>query len=203
MALFLIRHGETSSNATRVVQTPDTPLSERGLAQAAALAKRLANAGIAQIIASDLERAHQTARALAESTGALLDLDPLLHERNFGDVRGTPYSKLAVDLFGLDFQPPGGESWAVFHRRVDRAWERAQELASVTDGHLAVVTHGLVCHSIVSRLETGAPTSEVRAGFPNTSVTEIDGPPWRITRLACTAHLDGIDEGASDGGAAV
>ncbi|MCB1744273.1 MAG: hypothetical protein KDK91_28145, partial [Gammaproteobacteria bacterium] len=25
--------------------------------------------------------------------------------------------------------------------------------------------------------------------FGNTSVTTIDGPPWRVSQLACTAHL--------------
>ena len=32
MQIFLIRHGETAANAARIVQTPDTPLSERGIA---------------------------------------------------------------------------------------------------------------------------------------------------------------------------
>src|SRR5262245_21507210 len=33
-SIFLIRHGETLGNASRVVQHPDDPLSPRGLAQA-------------------------------------------------------------------------------------------------------------------------------------------------------------------------
>ena len=33
MSILLARHGETPSNAARVLQLPDTPLSERGLAQ--------------------------------------------------------------------------------------------------------------------------------------------------------------------------
>jgi broad specificity phosphatase PhoE len=44
LSIILIRHGETASNAARVLQFPDTPLSERGLAQARAVAKRFANA---------------------------------------------------------------------------------------------------------------------------------------------------------------
>ena len=40
MAIFLIRHGETAGNANRVVQVPETPLSERGLAQGMSLIYR-------------------------------------------------------------------------------------------------------------------------------------------------------------------
>jgi len=61
MSILLIRHGETALNAARVVQPADTPLSERGAAQAAALARRLADFGIAAILSSDLPRAAQTA----------------------------------------------------------------------------------------------------------------------------------------------
>jgi probable phosphoglycerate mutase len=38
MSIFLIRHGETALNASRTLQPADTPLSPRGLAQAAAIA---------------------------------------------------------------------------------------------------------------------------------------------------------------------
>ena len=39
--ILLIRHGETELNAKRVLQPPETPLSERGVAQAERLARRL------------------------------------------------------------------------------------------------------------------------------------------------------------------
>ena len=53
MAIFVVRHGETPGNAARVVQTPETPLSARGALQAERLARRLADAGIGHILASD------------------------------------------------------------------------------------------------------------------------------------------------------
>ncbi len=61
--IYLIRHGETPSNATGVVQTPETPLSKRGRKQAIALGRRLAQQDVTAILSSDLERAHETARA--------------------------------------------------------------------------------------------------------------------------------------------
>ena len=193
MPVYLIRHGETAANAARVVQTPDVPLSDRGLSQARRLAARLADEGIAAILSSDLRRAAMTAEALHEATRAPLSFDALLQERNFGDVRGTPYAELEVDLFGPDYAPPRGESWEVFHRRVDRAWERVAELAAATEGNLAVVTHGLVCRAVVSRRARLAEgIADPGLGWANTSLTILDGGPddWRIELLNCTAHLD-------------
>ena len=82
MTILLIRHGETPLNAARVMQPPDTPLSERGIAQALALAQRLGAAPLAGILSSDLRRAHDTAQAVAARTGLPVQTTPLLHERN-------------------------------------------------------------------------------------------------------------------------
>ena len=88
--LFLIRHGETEGNALRIVQRPDIPLSPRGVAQAERLARRLAAEGIARIVASDYARALTTAEHVRQATAAPLTIEPLLRERNFGDLRGRP-----------------------------------------------------------------------------------------------------------------
>jgi 2,3-bisphosphoglycerate-dependent phosphoglycerate mutase len=192
--IFLIRHGETVGNAARIVQLPDSPLSLRGIAQAERLARRLAGEGVARILASDLARAKTTAHILQRATGAPLTFEPLLHERNFGDIRGTSYAELGFDMFEPDYAPPNGETWPVFHERVDRAWERVQALAAATEGNLAVVTHGLVCRSLAARhlvLRDGATVPE---RWENTSVTVIECPaPWRVRLLNCAAHLDDLD----------
>jgi probable phosphoglycerate mutase len=194
--IVLVRHGETPSNAARVVQTPDTPLSPRGLRQAEALAARLARLGIARILTSDLARALGTAAAVERATGAPLELEPLLQERNFGDVRGTPYAELGFDLFALDYAPPNGETWAVFHARVDRAWALVRARAAVTGGHLAVVTHGLVCRSLAARHLILPDGEVVPERWENTAVTIVDrpaeGPRWPVRLLNCAAHLDDL-----------
>jgi broad specificity phosphatase PhoE len=188
MAILLVRHGETAGNANRIVQMPDIPLSERGLEQADRLGARLADAGIGRILASDYTRAQMTAEAVRDTTGAPLELDPLLRERHFGVHRGTPYAELAVDLFGPEYEPPGGESWAALHARVNDAWARVVTLAAETQGHLAVVTHGLVCHSVVLNHVEIAGEAPLR--FDNTSLTEIDSvAPHAVSRLNCTVHL--------------
>lgn len=194
--ILLIRHGETDSNAARIVQVPETPLSARGRDQARRLALRLASeGGITRLVASDLARAHETATAIARATGLPIELEPLLQERNFGTYRGTPYSELTVDLFAPDFLPPEGEDGSLFERRVDLAWARICELADATPDRLAVVTHGLVCDELARRhLERGEHTTP--ASWGNTCVTVVEGaPPWRVRRLACTAHLDDVTTG--------
>ncbi len=190
MSILLIRHGETAGNATRRLQFPDTPLHDRGLAQAERLAGRLAQRRIGAILTSDYDRARMTAEAVERRTGAGLSHEPLLRERNFGELRGKAYADLDFDPFGPDYAPPGGESWEVFHARVDRAWEAVRRLAEATEGDLVVVSHGLVCYSLVGRkLELDG--REAPLGFGNTALTEIDPtPPHRASLVNCTAHLD-------------
>jgi len=191
MAIFLIRHGETLGNASRTVQRPDNPLSPRGAAQAERLARRLEYLGIAAILSSDFARAMTTAEHLRRVTGTPISYDPLLQERSFGDLRGTPYAKLDFDMFAVDYAPPGGETWEVFHARVDRAWALVREAATATGGHLAVVTHGLVCRSLAARHLILPEGQEVPARWENTSLTVVDHPaPWRVRLLNCIAHLD-------------
>ena len=199
--IYLIRHGETPGNRERRVQVPETPLSERGLAQAERLGRRLQGLGIARLLSSDLARARMTAEAVAAATGLPLELDPVYQERNFGHVRGTLYADLDYDLFGPDVDPPGGESWAAFDARVDRAWARARAAAAEATGPIAVVTHGLVCHSLISRHFEVTERGVLRFGNTSVSILEPAGPgaAWRVELLDCTVHLD--DAHADDAGA--
>jgi len=193
MSIFLIRHGETLGNATRTVQMPDNPLSPRGIAQAERLARRLEREGIGLILSSDYSRTVETAERLRRATGAPVRYDPLLQERDFGDIRGTPYAELGFDMFEPDYAPPNGETWKVFHARVDRAWALVQEAAAAADGHLAVVTHGLVCRSLAARHLILPDGQQPPQAWQNTALTVIDYPaPWRVRLLNCIAHLDDL-----------
>ena len=189
--IYLIRHGETDSNAARIVQTPDVGLSLRGIGQAERLAQRLAHEGITAILSSDLRRAIMTAERLHAATGAPITFDAGLQERNFGDIRGQAYATLGVDILTPDYEPPGGERWADFHARVDAAWTRIADAAGATPGNLAVVTHGLVCSSLALRHLQLSSDQRAVAAWHNTSVTIIEArPPWPVQLINCTAHLD-------------
>jgi len=204
MSIFLIRHGETLGNASRTVQLPDNPLSPRGVAQAERLARRLRAEGIAAILSSDFTRAASTAEHLQRATGAPIGYDPLLQERSFGDLRGTPYAELRVDMFAPGYAPPNGETWEVFHARIDLAWLGVQKAAAAAGGHLAVVTHGLVCRSLAARHLILPEGEEVPVRWENTALTVVDHPaPWRVRLLNCIAHLDDLaTRPPSDTGAA-
>src|SRR5262249_50768478 len=105
MSILLIRHGETASNASRVLQTPHIPLSPNGIAQADRLAQRLAGLGVAGIVSSDYARARMTAERIAAATGAKVELWPELRERNFGTLRGRAYADLGFDPFAPEYAP--------------------------------------------------------------------------------------------------
>jgi len=199
--IYVIRHGETELNATRVVQPADTALNARGQAQAARLAQRLAAIGIEHVVCSDLERARMTADPLVRATNARIEYTPLLQERSFGDLRGRAYADLREDIFARDFAPPGGESWAVFEARVGEAWQRVAALAAGLSGNLAVVTHGLVCAAIASRFLTLGSGQVVPARWGNTSLTSCEcGAPYAVQLLNCVAHLQGDDDQSAPSG---
>jgi probable phosphoglycerate mutase len=195
--IVLIRHGETEANVQRVLQLPDVPLSAAGRAQAERLAERVALLGVGEILCSDLARARMTAEPLIARTQAKVTYTPLLQERNFGDLRGTPYAALASDPFAPGFVPPGGESWEAFHARVAQAFAAIVAHRARTQGNLVVVTHGFVCTALVQRhvqLEQGR---VVPLHFGNTSVTLLEAEPPHVARLInCSAHLSATREGA-------
>jgi len=191
--IVLIRHGETVGNAARVVQREDSPLNARGLAQADRLAERVARLGAEYVLCSDLPRARMTAEPLLRRTAANTEYTALLRERNFGDLCGRPYAELDFDIFQPDFVPPGGESWAMFDDRVDRAWARVLELSATLAGNLVVLTHGLVCASIAGRLLDRSGCEPLPPRWSNTSVTLCaKQPPHAVSLLNCVAHLDGV-----------
>jgi len=187
--IFLVRHGETWSNAARVVQTPDVPLSARGVLQAERLAARLAALGVDRVVSSDYLRARMTAESVCRACRAPIEFLPELRERSFGALRGRPYTECPADLFGPAYAPPDGETWEVFHERVRLAWRRVEALAIEARGNLAVVSHGLVCRAIVERC-VGLGDRPVPALWPNTSLTILSGRvPHELVLLNCAEHV--------------
>ncbi|WP_054017744.1 histidine phosphatase family protein [Piscinibacter sakaiensis] len=192
MTLLLIRHGETALNVARVLQPADTPLSAAGRAQAAALATRLAGAGLAGLVSSDLPRARETAEAVSRACGLPVHWSPLLQERNFGDWRGRAYDTLGADPLHGDASPPGGETAAQFEQRVAAAFALLRVHQAGCGGPLAVVTHGLVIKALLQRHARLAPGLGWPAhGLRNTSLSRIAAePPHDCDLLDCTRHLD-------------
>jgi probable phosphoglycerate mutase len=188
MSIILVRHGETPLNVARTLQPADTPLSATGLAQAEAVAKRLAGLQLAGIVSSDLPRALSTAQAIAAATGVPISTTTLLHERNFGDLRGQPYDTLGFNPLTMNEAPPGGESAAEFDARVAQAFAHIVALRAALPGSLAVVTHGLVIRALLANHLSSAESLPLKVG--NTSVTIVAAhAPHGVELLDCTRHL--------------
>jgi probable phosphoglycerate mutase len=150
MKLFAARHGETAWNLVgREMGHLDSPLTERGVLQAEALARRLGDLGIERVYSSDLGRALRTAEIVAEACGVELELDPALRERHMGIFQGLtsaeilekyPAERRDYDSGGVDYVVPGGES---ARQRTERSVRALTGLAQRhADGRIAVVTHG-------------------------------------------------------------
>lgn len=204
MSLVLIRHGETTLNAARVLQPAATALSDRGLRQAEALAGRVARLGVAGIVASPLPRALQTAEVIAVATRRPIASNALLEERNFGALRGLSYDALGAGGITAGDAPPGGESMPDFEARVARAFAAIVALRAKLDGPLVVVTHGLVIRALlVHHLKLPAGRA-LPTRIANTSLTLAAAlPPHEVSLLDCTLHLAGDlreDETSLSGG---
>jgi probable phosphoglycerate mutase len=190
MTIIWVRHGETALNAARVVQPADTPLSDRGLAQATAAARRLRALRPAAIVSSDMPRAHQTADAVAQATGLAVDTDVVLRERNFGALCGTPWDELGFEVSTLIEAPAGGESMAVFHERVALAWQAVLARRAALAGPLVVVSHGLLIHAALRHHAHWPGERSLPARLANTSVSVVDAAaPHTVLTVDCTAHL--------------
>eukprot|EP00930_Biecheleria_cincta_P050235 TRINITY_DN35408_c0_g1_i1.p1 TRINITY_DN35408_c0_g1~~TRINITY_DN35408_c0_g1_i1.p1 ORF type:complete len:161 (-),score=30.31 TRINITY_DN35408_c0_g1_i1:119-601(-) len=139
--VLLVRHGETAGNASGRMQPPSEPLSSTGRWQAEKLGESLRAAEtngdfrIAVALVSDLMRTLETADGIFHAigkTGRKIRNEPLLQERNFGDLRGQFYAEFTKkygNVFAEDFAPPGGETWPQFRRRVAQAWSTIKDHA--------------------------------------------------------------------------
>lgn len=204
MAILLIRHGETALNRSRVIQPPETPLSEHGEAQARALAERMRLAPPAAIVASDMPRAARTAQIVAEATGQRVLYSELLRERFFGDWSGLAYHEVDFDPLDDQIAPPGGETMQQFRDRVGQATEWVLNQQAATDGVLAVFTHGLVIRQMIgASVPVSQLQGEVGAVIRNTSITQVSASrPFEISLMACALHLTELDSANPEDGLA-
>lgn len=115
--LFLVRHGESDSNAHgRIGGHSPVPLTERGRQQAALTGRALVAVRPTAVISSDLLRAEQTAAAIAAATGHTLELDPGLRERSLGVLDGLSFAE-------CEARHP--EAWKALQGRVEAVPEGA------------------------------------------------------------------------------
>jgi broad specificity phosphatase PhoE/ribonuclease HI len=145
---WLLRHGETPlSTEKRFSGVGEAALTERGEAQAAAAAPRVAGLAIDAIVSSPLTRTRQTATIVAEKVGLDVAFDDGLRETDWGEWEGLTFAEVAKQwpreleawLADPEVPPPGGESFAATARRVRQARDRL--VASYGGATLLVVSH--------------------------------------------------------------
>jgi len=148
--LYLVRHGETEWNhSLRYQGHRDIPLSERGRVQARKIARRLSTEKLDAAYASDLSRALETAKTIAEPHRLDVKIMPELRETNFGDWEGLTYaeidSRFHEVMKGWRTNPretriPGGESLGDM---AERCWLGLNKIIEDNpDRNVLVTAHG-------------------------------------------------------------
>lgn len=146
--VILLRHGQSVGNIERRYQgQSDFPLTETGVAQAHALAKRWQreSRGFDAIITSPLTRARQTAEIISEILGVPIEEDPIWMERNNGVLSGLRPEEAQQKSPRPDFISPfhqiggtGESQWQLYLR----AGQAVQNLMDKVPGSYLVVSHG-------------------------------------------------------------
>lgn len=198
--VYIFRHGETDANAQKRMQGwLDVPLNTNGMAQAQALAQKLAGVKFDCVYSSPLSRAVDTARAVVGDQQ--ITTNGNLREWNMGDFCGhivrltdnpadtpidmsgdiiyAPYALLSND----DYVPPNGESYNMFVARVRDA---LLDIVKNSDGNtIAIATHTGVAKNIIKQFTDvkwprgGMPNAEYfKLEYDGEKFTLIDRPDW-------------------------
>ncbi|MEY2472904.1 MAG: hypothetical protein QOK28_2233 [Actinomycetota bacterium] len=152
--ILLVRHGESVWNAEgRWQGAANPPLSDAGRAQARALAEAVRDDGIDSVVASDLDRALETARIVADRLGLPEpSVDEGWRERDVGEISGHTRAEIEAKWPGLlerwrrgELESmPGGEG-----EITSRVVAALQRVAHEHPGACTlVVTHGGVIGAI-------------------------------------------------------
>lgn len=191
MHFLLIRHGVCDGTG-RVLsgRAPGVHLSERGREQAARLGERLSGAKLDALYTSPLERARETADAIAARCGLEARLLPELGEVGFGDWTGRALGDLEADAAWGRFnrlrsarRPPGGELLLEVQARALAALLR---LADAHDGgRVGLVSHADVIRGVLAHF-AGVPLDlalRLDVSPASVSVVALYGEDVRVLRL--------------------
>jgi broad specificity phosphatase PhoE len=198
--LLLIRHGQSVSNVSQqFTGQSDVPLSLLGIKQAEKTADYIANNfKVDAIYASDLSRAFDTAKAVAEKIDLKVIPDKNLREIFAGKWEMMPYNKLLTE-YNDEYQtwlndnpnarPTGGESVEELKTRV---YNEIIKIAKENDGKTVVIaTHATPIRTFISRCLSLNDFSWV----PNASVTvvEFKDNKFSIKKTGISEHLGELE----------
>ncbi|MBI3952889.1 MAG: histidine phosphatase family protein [Chloroflexi bacterium] len=158
--MYLARHGESTWNPTgRYQGRIDTELSELGQQQAELLAARLSAVPLSAVYSSPLQRAHDTAYAIAVRHGLAVHEEEALTEMDHGQWCGLLKAEVEHHFGPMlqrwyehpaQVQMPGGESLVHVEERACAALQRI--VAAHPGGSVAVCTHDVVLKVVVAQV---------------------------------------------------
>ncbi len=147
--VYFVRHGESESNITEVVQGLSDPLSLEGERQALLIAERAKNLDFEILLSSDAVRARNTADAISKATQK-----SVVESAHFREIR-RPTSLIGIsnatavykDFLKAEYEHRQDASWRFedeenYHDSVQRAQEALALLCAQTADDVLVVTHG-------------------------------------------------------------
>ncbi len=203
MKIFLVRHGESEGNLGGTLQgcRLDTALTRRGRRQAEAIAVRLAEAEVDDVVASPMARARETAEICAAPHGLAVRLDLELVEFDWGVWTGLPLDdemdRSVAELRAkwrsgdVDAAPPRGESPLRAGVRAARVLARLRDSGPKAP---IVVAHGRFNRVLMATLlgRDLARMDEIRQRNGSISAFEWDGEgPAAPLFLDDVSHLGG------------
>ena len=152
--LYLVRHGETVDNVNQIMQgQTQGELTENGVQQARQVSEDCKEKPLDAVLASDLKRAVDTARIIAEPHGLEVLTTPLLRERDWGDFTG----RYIPDLKG-EVWPDNVES---LENLLSRAGEFITYVKTTFPGkQVLAVGHGII-NKAIQAVYYGKPMNEV------------------------------------------
>ena len=197
--ICFIRHGETDWNVIKRIQgQTDISLNETGRSQALAMAFNAAHYNFSAVYSSDLDRAFETAKMLAERRGLEVKKLPQLRERHYGIFQGItavegeknyPAAHAHYKARDLEYDFETGESMLKF---ADRVKEAVDYLTRHHTGQtIAAFSHAGVL-DIVYRKATGRPLHTPRDFvIPNCALNwfAFDGKGWHLEAWDDHHHL--------------
>jgi len=198
-----IRHGETEWNLSgRWQGHADSPLSERGVAQAEALGKRMKPGDFDFLYSSDLDRAMHTSRLVSASSGWEVIAREDLRERDLGVLEALTTEEMlerepeAYRSFRNDgpaYAPPGGESFKQFCVRCSNAVEQIS--ATHEGSKIGIVAHGGVLGAFFRYAMNIPLEAERNFVLLNCSLNRFEKKEnrWNLLSWGDVAHLEGMD----------
>ncbi|MDL1909650.1 histidine phosphatase family protein [Chloroflexi bacterium CFX6] len=201
-----LRHGESLGNAqSRWQGQSDYPLTDKGRAQARALAERwkAENAQFDLVVSSPLGRAKETAEIIASALNVRVELDPIWLERAIGEMEGLTAEEVRQKPkppYTNPFDSIGGNGegdWALYLR----AGQALHGLLRRSPGSYLIVSHGGLLNQVMHAIIGVAPHADpsgVRFRFENTAFARVIYHPhqhrWAIDAVNDRAHLRSLDK---------